>query len=274
LDIQPDQLKIGTATLEAAWYGPSPEDAPTLVFLHEGLGCVAMWREFPAKLSDATGCGAFLYSRSGYGRSDPCPVPRSVRFMYEEALQVLPEIIKKAGIREHILIGHSDGGSIGIVYSGSSPPSSLLGIVTEAAHVFCEDLTLKSIRKVKRAYLTGDLRRRLKKYHGSNIECAFRGWNDVWLHPDFAHWNIEEYLPGIKVPMLAIQGENDEYGTKAQVEAIRRQTGATAEVLMLPECGHAPHRHQEKRTLDAMKQFVLKILDLHHKGWIKSNNTA
>ena len=260
METQIDYLKIGNTQLEVAWHGPSPKDAPTLVFLHEGLGCVSMWRDFPERLSAATGCGAFVYSRLGYGHSDPCPLPRGIRFMHDEGLQVLPEVIKAAGIRELIIIGHSDGGSIAFVYAGGTPVKSIRGIITEAAHVFCEDVTIESIKIAKEAYLNGDLRQRLQKYHGNNIDCAFWGWNDTWLHPDFVHWNIEEYLPGINVPVLAIQGENDEYGTEAQVEAIRRQTASETEVLMLPDCGHAPHLQQEPRTLEAMTQFVLKLI--------------
>jgi pimeloyl-ACP methyl ester carboxylesterase len=260
LDTQIDQLKVGKNNLEAAWHGPSPKEAPTLVFLHEGLGCVAMWRDFPAKLSKATGCGAFVYSRLGYGRSDPCQLPRSIRFMHDEGLQVLPELVKIAGIREFIIVGHSDGGSIAIIYAGSMPKASLRGIITEAAHVFCEDITIESIKKAKDAYLNGDLRGRLQRYHGNNYDCAFWGWNDVWLHPDFVHWNIEDYLPGINVPVLAIQGEDDAYGTRAQVEAIRRQTTSDTDVLMLPDCGHVPHLQQEARTLEAMTQFILKMI--------------
>jgi pimeloyl-ACP methyl ester carboxylesterase len=256
-----DHLKIGDTQLEAAWQGPSPKEAPTLVFLHEGLGCVSMWRDFPAKLSAATGCGAFVYSRLGYGRSDPCPLPRGIRFMHDEGLRVLPEVIRISGIQDFVIVGHSDGGSIAIVYAGGTPVNSLRGIITEAAHVFCEDVTIKSIQKAKDAYFKGDLRRRLQKYHGNNVDCAFWGWNDTWLHPDFVHWNIEEYISRIHVPFLVIQGENDEYGTGDQVESIRRQAALETEVLMLSDCGHTPHLHQESRTLKAMTKFILKLID-------------
>jgi len=256
-----DYLKIGDTLLEAAWVGASPKKAPTLVFLHEGLGCVSMWRDFPAKLSAATGCGALVYSRLGYGRSDPCPLPRPIRFMHDEGLQVLPEVIKIAGIQDYMIIGHSDGGSIAIIYAGGTPANSLLGIITEAAHVFCEDVTVKSIQKAKDAYLTGDLRWRLQKYHGDNVDCAFWGWNDTWLHPAFVYWNIEEYLSGIRVPVLAIQGKNDEYGTGRQVEAIHRRAASETKVLMLSDCGHAPHLSQEARTLEAMTEFILQLID-------------
>ena len=252
-------LTVNGKQLEVAWHGPSPEDAPTLVFLHEGLGCVTMWRDFPAKLADATGCGALIYSRLGYGRSDPCQLPRPVRFMHDEGLDVLPQLLVVAGIRECILIGHSDGGSIAIVYAGGTPAPPLRGLITEAAHVFCEALTRQSIRSAKDAFLNGDLRAKLKKYHQSNTDCAFWGWNGAWLHPDFVDWNLEEYLPGIRVPMLAIQGEDDEYGTPDQVDAIARQAGAGVQVLMLPDCGHSPHKNQEAATFEAMNSYIQKI---------------
>jgi len=254
-------LMVGDKCLEVAWHGPEPKDAPTLVFLHEGLGCVAMWRDFPAKLAAATGCGALVYSRLGYGRSDPCVLPRSMRFMHDEGLRVLPTLLDFAGIRDCILIGHSDGGSIAIIYAGGTPALPLRGVITEAPHVSREEISVRSIAKAKAAYESGDLRQKLMKYHGANTDCAFWGWNGAWLHSDFAEWNLEEYLPRIKVPMLVIQGDNDEYGTFAQVEAIARQAGAGAEVLMMPDCGHTPHREQEAITLHAMARFITQVFD-------------
>ncbi len=253
-------LRIAGKRLEIARYGPSPEDAPTLVFLHEGLGCVSMWRDFPARLAAATGCGALVYSRLGYGLSDPCSLPRPVRFMHDEGLQTLPGLIDAAGIRECILIGHSDGGSIAIIYAGGTPALPLRGLITEAAHVFCEKITLESIRNAGRAFKNGDLRSNLEKFHCANTDCAFWGWNGAWLHPDFVDWNLEQYLPGIRVPMLAIQGEEDEYGTSAQLDAIVRQAGKKVETLMLKNCNHCPHQQQEAKTFDAMRAFILSIL--------------
>ena len=242
-----------------AWHGPPPEEAPTLVFLHEGLGCVAQWREFPADLAAAAGCGALVYSRLGYGGSDPCPLHRPVRFMHNEGIQVLPELLEAAGIRKCILIGHSDGGSIAIIYAGGTVAAPLQGVITESAHLFCEDITVRSIRKAGERFKKGDLRKKLVKFHGDNVDGAFRGWHDAWLHPDFRNWNLEAYLPRINVPILAIQGEDDEYGTHAQVDAIARQAGAEANVLMIPDCGHSPHREQRITTFEAMKDFILRI---------------
>jgi len=247
--------------LEIDWHGPLPADAPTLVFLHEGLGCAAMWRDFPAKLADATHCGALVYSRAGYGQSDSCSLPRPIRFMHDEGLETLPELLELAGVRDCILIGHSDGGSIAIVYAGGTPAVPLRGLITEAAHVFCEEITLQSIRSIGELYRKDHgLRGKLEKYHGINTDCAFQGWNETWLHPDFKDWNLEEYLPGISVPMLVIQGEDDKYGTPAQAECIVRQTGGDADMLMLPRCGHCPHKEQETATLEAMKRFILRVL--------------
>jgi pimeloyl-ACP methyl ester carboxylesterase len=250
---------VGGNHLEITWHGPSPKEAPTLVFLHDGLGCVSMWRDFPSSLAAATGCGALVYSRLGHGRSDPCPLPRDVQFMHEEGMQVLPDLLDVAGVRDCILIGHSDGGSIAIIYAGGTSATPLRGLITESAHVFCEELTVRSIQKAGESFTRGDLRRKLEKYHGDNVDCAFWGWNGAWLHPDFRNWNLEEYLPRIRVPLLVIQGENDEYGTAAQVETIARRAGAGAEVLMLPDCGHSPHREQRAPTFQAMADFISRI---------------
>jgi pimeloyl-ACP methyl ester carboxylesterase len=255
-----ENIVIDGKKLEMVWHGPPPNQAPTLVFLHEGLGCAAMWHDFPARLAEATGCGAMSYSRLGYGRSDPCDLPRPVSFMHEEGLNVLPQVLNIAGIEQCILIGHSDGGSISIIYAGGTSATPLLGLVTEAAHVFCEEISVRSIEKAREAFLNADLRSKLAKYHGANVDCAFWGWNGVWLHPDFIHWNIEEYLSDIQTPMLAIQGENDQYGTAAQVAAINRKAGAGAEVVMLPDCAHSPHREQPEPTFQKIKAFVRRIL--------------
>ena len=246
--------------LETAWHGPKPQEAPTLIFLHEGLGCMEMWRDFLAKLAEATGCGAFVFSRLGYGRSDPCELPRPIHFMHHEGLTVLPEVIRAAGIRECVLIGHSDGGSISIIYAGGTEAKPVRGIITEAAHVLCEDITVRSIEGAKFNYENNDLKPRLMKYHGANTDCAFWGWNRVWLDPGFRNWNLEKYLPGIQVPMLVIQGQDDEYGTLAQVDAISRQAGKGAEVKIFPDCGHSPHKDQTEKTFAAMKHHILKIL--------------
>lgn len=253
-------LTVGGARLETAWHGPGPETAPTLVFLHEGLGCVELWKGFPQALAEATGCGALVYSRAGYGRSDPCAVPRPLSYMHDEALVVLPQVLAAAGVRECILVGHSDGGSIALIYAGGTAATPLRGVVTEAAHVFCEDISVRSIGAARDAYRHGELRDRLARYHGDNVDCAFWGWNGAWLHPEFRHWNLEEYLPGIRVPLLVLQGEEDPYGTPAQVRAIAAGTGGPVAERLLARCGHAPHRDQGAVTLAAMAEFVRGVL--------------
>jgi pimeloyl-ACP methyl ester carboxylesterase len=234
-------------------------DGPTLVFLHEGLGSVGLWRDFPRKLSEATGLPAFVYSRAGYGKSDPVPLPRPVTYMHEEA-KALPRILRAAGIDDAILVGHSDGASIAILYAGDAAADlpHCRGLALEAPHVFAEEMGLRSIEKAREAYVKGDLRARLARWH-QDVDAAFWGWNGPWLHPDFRAWNIESSLPRIQAPVLVVQGVDDEYGTKAQVEAIARQA-SRVETLMLERCGHAPHKDQPEATLRAMTYFARSIV--------------
>lgn len=248
-------IEAGGRRLECAWIGPPPERAPTLVFLHEGLGSLGMWKDFPARLAEAAGCGALVYSRAGYGGSDPVELPRPVRFMHHEA-DVLAEVLAAAGVRDAILFGHSDGASIALIHAGSRRDTPVRALILEAPHVFTEPHGLESIARIREAYRATGLRERLARYHGSNTDVAFRGWNDVWLDPGFRAWNIEEYLPSIAVPILLIQGEDDEYGTIRQVDAIRAQVAGPAEVLILPGCGHSPHRDQRDRVIEASAAFI------------------
>lgn len=219
-----------------------------------------MWRDFPQRLAEATGCGALVYSRAGYGSSDPSQLPWPVRYMHDEAV-VLEEVLVAAGVRDAILVGHSDGASIAIIYAGSAARPQLRGMILEAPHVFAEPNGLASIAAMKTQYETTDLRARLARYHGTNVDNAFRGWNGVWLHPDFVHWNIEEFLPSIGVPLLLVQGEVDEYGTWKQIEAIERQVWGPVETVRVAECGHAPHRDQPEIVLEAMTRFVRGLLE-------------
>jgi pimeloyl-ACP methyl ester carboxylesterase len=253
-------LKVKDHQLEYQWHGPDPEQAPTLVFLHEGLGCVATWKDFPEQVAATTGCGALVYSRAGYGSSDPCDLPRPVRFMHIEALSTLPAVLDAFEIREAILIGHSDGGSIALIHTGGINDARVKGLILLAPHVFVEDLGLDSIRRIRDEYRNGDLRRRLERYHGKNVDNAFWGWNDVWLNPEFRAWNIEEYLPRIDVPQLLIQGEDDQYGTPAQIEAIERGVVGSNQKLLLRDCGHSPHFDRFEQTLAAINKFVRSLL--------------
>ncbi len=256
-----DSLVAAGHRLEAAWLGPAPEAAPTLVLLHEGLGSVRGWRDFPARLVEATGLGALVYSRWGYGQSDPVPLPRPLTYMHDEALASVPEVLDAAGVKQAILLGHSDGGSIALVFAGSGLPAAarLLGLVLEAPHVFVEDVSVQSIAAAAEAYRTGDLRARLSRQHGDNVDGAFWGWNRAWLDPGFRAWNIEAFLPRVKVPSLVVQGADDPYGTLAQVDAIETKSGGPVSRLVLPDCGHSPHRDQPEATIEAVARFVRSL---------------
>lgn len=256
-------LEVGGHRLETwrqdAGGGPA---APTLVFLHEGLGSVGQWRDFPLRLSQATGLSTFAYSRAGYGRSSSIQLPRPVRYMHDEAL-LLPQILAAAGIVEPILVGHSDGASIAILYAGTGAP--MRALLLEAPHVFPEESGLASIARVRDAYSKTDLRARLARHH-DDVDAAFLGWSGAWLHPDFRGWNLESSLPGIRAPILIVQGEDDEYGTGAQIEAIRHGAKVPVQVRLLAECGHAPHREKPEETLGAMSGFLKNFLGAPIQG--------
>lgn len=266
MDEAPRYWKIDGAQLEYHWTGPPPHTAPTLVLLHEGLGCAALWKEFPARLSAATDCGVLAYSRQGYGGSDAVALPRPLDYLEDEALRVLPAVLDAAGIQRALLVGHSDGASIALVHSGGRRDPRVRGQVLMAPHVFNEDLSVRGIRATQDAYEHGELRARLARWHGDNVDGAFYGWSEAWLHPDFAHWNIEKYLSHITVPSVVIQGEDDPYGSVAQVEAIRRQVKGTVRVLMLPDCGHAPFREQPAPTQDAIVTLAAQQFDVAAAG--------
>lgn len=236
---------------------PGDAERPTLVFLHEGLGSTAMWKGFPATVATKTRCPTLVYSRYGYGRSDPIGEPRAVSYMHDEALESLPALLDELGIDRPILIGHSDGASIALIHAGSGI-RPVRALILEAPHVFVEDLTVASIAKAKTIYKTTDLSAKLGRYH-DDVDNVFWGWNDIWLNPAFKAWNIEEYLPAITSPTLAIQGEDDEYGTLAQLEAIAKQVGGPVETVALPDCKHSPHRDQEAATLAAMVRFIEEL---------------
>ena len=241
-----------------------PGRGPAIVLLHEGLGSVSLWREFPQRVAEATGHEVVAYSRQGYGRSSPLAAPRSVRFMHDEALVMLPEVLDALEIRRPILLGHSDGGSIAILHAGGSG-REVTAIILMAPHVMVEDVSIASIAAARTAFAQGDFRARLARHH-DDVDGAFRGWNDVWLIPEFRGWSIEEYLPRIKCPVLAIQGEDDEYGTMEQVDRIGRAI-PQARVLKIPRCGHSPHRDSEKEVLEAVRGFVERVLMTDRPGW-------
>ncbi len=250
------ELIVDGTRLETLSY-PALGDTPTIVMLHEGLGSVSMWKDFPEQLARATRCGVLAYSRYGHGKSDRLREPRPVEFMHDEATVTLPALLERLGIQRPILLGHSDGGSICLIYAAAFPASPR-ALILEAPHVFVEDLTVQSIAKIRFAYKTTDLPQKLARHHDYADE-TFWGWNDIWLDPAFQRWNIEDRLSSIRCPLLVIQGLEDEYGTLAQVEAIKR--GAPhAQTLVLSNCGHSPHRDQPTATLEVISQFVRKLV--------------
>jgi pimeloyl-ACP methyl ester carboxylesterase len=232
-------------------------DGPTLVFLHEGLGSISQWRDFPARIVAGTGLPAIVYARYGHGKSDVAHEPRGIDFMQHEAQESLPELLRQLGIARPILIGHSDGASIALIYAGSGHP--LQALVAMAPHVFVEDISIYSITAAKRAFETTDLPRKLARHH-VDARRTFYGWNDVWLAPEFRSWNIEYFLPEMKCPLLAIQGYDDEYGSMAQVDAIARQAAGPVEVLKLEHCGHSPQRDQPEIVSRAIVEFVQRCI--------------
>ncbi len=253
---QRGEVLVDGKRLETLWIEPAEGDRPTIVMLHEGLGSVALWKDFPQLLASRTGSGVLVYSRYGLGNSDRLMEKRPVEFMHHEGEVVLPELLDKLNIAKPIVLGHSDGGSIALIFAGKYP-ERLRALILEAPHVFVEDLSVASITQAKVAYLTTDLPRKLGRYH-QHVDATFWGWNDIWLDPQFRAWNIEEYLPAIRCPILCIQGEDDEYGTIAQVKAIQAAVPA-AEIVMLPNCKHSPHRDQTEATLERMAEFVAAV---------------
>ncbi len=244
------RVKIAGLQLECADIAGAE---PALVFLHEGLGSVALWRDFPARMAAATGRRALIYSRAGHGGSELPDVPRTPRFMHDEALDVLPPLLDRFGLDAPILVGHSDGGSIALIHAGESG-RPVGGLVLLAPHVFVEDLSVESIAEARQAFEKTDLGRRMERYH-RDAEATFRLWNDIWLAPEFRDWNIEDVLGGVRCPALLIQGEHDQYGTLAQIEAIERGVAGPVERVVL-QCRHAPHLEAPEETLAAATAFV------------------
>jgi pimeloyl-ACP methyl ester carboxylesterase len=241
------------ARIEYEWVG---EGTRTLVFLHEGLGSRAMWRDFPAKLAAALGMRGLVYSRPGYGKS----VPRAAGerwqpdFMHRQAEEVLPAFLDALDVRDPAwLYGHSDGGSIALLFAARFPERTA-GVIAAAPHIFVEDLSVESIARTREAYLATDLRAKLARYH-DDVDSAFWGWNDIWLHPPFRDWNIERDIEGIRAPLLALQGADDEYGTLAQIRGIARRV-PHAELLEIAACGHSPHRDQPEAVIRAVARFA------------------
>lgn len=245
-------MEIAGRRLHYRWLSPDSTGAP-VVFLHEGLGSVDLWRDFPQDLVEACGRPGLNYSRYGNGWSDPLTEPRSPEYMHDEALRALPEVVDRLVSRPPILVGHSDGASIALIYAGSGHPVE--GLVLLAPHVYTEPEGLRSIAAIRDGFPTSDLPERMGKYH-ADPEATFLGWADIWLSPAFRDWNIEEYLPGVTCPVLLVQGDEDEYGTTAQLDAIEGSVPVSVERLMVPGAGHSPHLADPDLVTEVSARFI------------------
>ncbi|MEP5008826.1 alpha/beta hydrolase, partial [Roseobacter sp.] len=242
------RLAAGGATLEWACWGPEPGEGPVIVMLHEGLGCVALWRDFPARIAAATGLPVLAYSRAGYGQSDAATLPRPVDYMTAEAVDVLPDVLDAIGPGPVILMGHSDGATIAAEYAGRVADYRVRGLILMAPHFFTEPMGLQEIERARQAWETTNLRDRMGKYH-ANPEVAFCGWNAAWLNPEFRDWHVGEVIDYLRIPTLVVQGRDDQYGTLAQVREVEERSYAPVDVVVLDNCRHAPHQDHPDAVL-------------------------
>ena len=249
-------IDIDGRRLEACAIDAVDNTRPVVVFLHEGLGSVSLWREFPDRVARATGAGALIYSRYGYGQSSVLQEKRQPDYMHLEALQVLPTLLQTLAIQNPILFGHSDGASIALIHAGAG--HSVAGLILEAPHVFVEEVSLRGAAQAALTYRTTDLADKLARHH-SDADETFWGWHDIWTSPSFRDWNIEPYLSSITCSTLLIQGEQDEYGTVAQIDAISSAVAGTTIKHLLPNCGHTPHRDQADLTLELITSFLREL---------------
>jgi pimeloyl-ACP methyl ester carboxylesterase len=260
-DAMPDiDIQLRDRRLRGRWMGAETSAdvdpfSPVLVFLHEGLGCVELWRGFPEALCARVGLRGFAYDRTGYGKSGGWRRPPGTKYMEIEGDQILPEVLDAVGIGTCLLIGHSDGGTVALNYASHQPPM-LRGVVTIGAHAVNEELTVSSIRHARDAFVSGDLRPRLERYHGGNVDEAFWLWNNAWLAPGFEPMDAAARLPRVRVPVLALQGEHDEYGTLLQLRRVSRGVSGRCETRLLNDCGHAPHLQDEATTVEVIARFV------------------
>lgn len=252
------RLEINGVALEYACWGPSPDTAPTLVLLHEGLGSITQWRDLPEQLARDTGFGVLAYARAGYGASDPAPLPRPLDYQTREATEILGPVLDAAGVREAVLLGHSDGATIAAIYAGSVSDMRVRGLVLIAPHFFTEPQGLAAIRGAGEAYRNGDLREKLARHH-RDVDNAFNGWHDTWTDPDYEAWNVADVIDHWRIPVLAVQGTADPYGSMAQIDEIDSRIYSPLETLKLDGCGHAPHLERSDETRAAITEFCTRL---------------
>lgn len=252
-------LKAGGRALEYACFGPAPSGGPVIVLLHEGLGSVSTWRDFPEDLAQATGLPVLAYSRAGYGQSDPVPLPRPLDYMTREAMLVLPEVLDVLGAEHVLLFGHSDGATIAAEFAGRVQDPRLIGLILMAPHFYHEPIGLQAIAAARTAYKTTNLRDKLARHH-AHPDVAFLGWADSWLHPDQADWDVSAVIDRFQVPALMIQGTDDAYGTLRQIQEVEQRSPAAVQMCVLEGCGHQPQRERREEVLAAVQAFLAQIV--------------
>jgi pimeloyl-ACP methyl ester carboxylesterase len=263
------RLTVGASELEYRMIGPQPDVAPTVVLLHEGLGSVALWGDFPDRLQAATGACVFVYSRAGYGASTPVALPWPLDYMHVEALDVLPQLLDAIGFRRGLLVGHSDGGSIATIYAGGIQDHRIRGVSMIAPHFVVEDISVTSIAQIKTSYEQGDLKPKLARWH-DDVDNAFYGWNGAWLDPQFRDWDISDYLAYVRVPVQIVQGADDQYGTMRQIEIAEVECYCPVDVEIIPGAAHSPHREAPEATLRAVADFTNRLLHFHGEGELRA----
>ena len=252
-------LTAAGKSLEWAGFGPAPSgDAPVIVMLHEGLGSLGLWRDFPERVAQATGLPVFAFSRVGYGASDPAELPRPLDYMTREATGPLGEVLDALGAAHFILLGHSAGATIAAEYAGRIEDFRIRGLILMAPHFFAEESGLAEIARAGEAFATGDLRARMEKHH-RDAEATFRGWNDAWLDPCFRKWNVADVIDYLRIPVLVIQGRQDQYGSLAQVREIEERCYSPVDVVLFDDCRHSPHLDRPDETLAVVADFVARL---------------
>ncbi len=252
------RLNVGGKALEYACWGPVPSAAPTIVMLHEGLGSVGLWRDLPERLAAVTGYGVVAYSRAGYGASDPVSLPRPLNYITDEAVKGLGPVMDQLGIEHAVLLGHSDGATQAAIYAGSVSDMRVRGLILIAPHFFAEPAGVASIKKAGEAFESGALREKLARHH-SHVDVAFMGWHDVWTDPEFMNWNVADAIDHLRIPVLAIQGRDDPYGSLAQISEIEDRIYSPLDTLILEGCEHAPHFEKPTETMDAIAEFCARL---------------